>query len=67
MITICSEVIHISDVGAVKELCELEDNIDREYKKYLREIIQFTEFSLNRTEMKELKLLSYQFAYSTVL
>ena len=67
MITICSEVIHTNDVGAVKELCELEDNIDREYKKYLREIIQFTEFSLNTTELKELKLLPYQFAYSTML
>jgi len=66
MITICSDVIHTSDVGAVKELYELEDNIDREYKKYLREIIQYTEFCLNRTEMKELKLLSYQFAYSTI-
>lgn len=32
MITICSDVIPTSDVGAVKEVYELEDNIDREYK-----------------------------------
>ncbi|HET9774846.1 MAG TPA: PhoU domain-containing protein [Nitrososphaeraceae archaeon] len=52
MITICSDVIPTNDVGTVKEVYELEDNIDREYKKYFGEIIQSTEFSLS-TEMKE--------------
>lgn len=53
MIMICSDAIHTRDTGKVKELYGLENNIDREYKKYLREIIQSSEFSLNKTEKRQ--------------
>jgi phosphate transport system protein len=53
MIMICSHAIDTWDIGKVKELYQLENNIDREYKKYLRDIIQSSEFSLNETEKRQ--------------
>ncbi len=53
MIMICSNAIDTWDIGKVKELYQLENNIDREYKKYLRDIIQSSESSLNETEKRQ--------------
>jgi phosphate transport system protein len=52
MISICFNSILTQNVQALRELYELENNVDKQYRKYLREIIQSQKFSRYSHERK---------------
>lgn len=53
IISICFNSILTQDTEALKELYELENNVDRQYKKFLRNIIQPQKVSWENNERKQ--------------